>query len=107
MKVKVCATTQPVRFGWEEPHRDGAGGARDGAGGAPCTAEYRCAAHPRSTTSSCRSAACRAEFAWDARWPWTARHSRRPAAGARLSSHPWLPAGRPSQRHRACSTPTG
>ena len=65
MKVNVCATTQPVRFGWEEPHRDGAGGARDGAGGAPCTAEYRCAARPRSTTSSCRSAACRADIAED------------------------------------------
>ena len=51
-------TASGVGFGvWsEEPH----GG--DRAGGAPCTAECRRAAHPRSTTSSYPSAACRAEI---------------------------------------------
>ena len=59
MKENVCAKAQPVGFGlWsEEPH----GG--DGAGCAPCTAECRRAAHPRSTTSSYPCAACRAEIA--------------------------------------------
>ena len=59
MKENVCANAQPVGFGvWsEEPH----GG--DGASGAPCTAERRRAAHPRSTTSSYPCAACRAEIA--------------------------------------------
>ena len=59
MKLNVCAKAQPEGFGvWsKEPH----GG--DGAGGAPYTAECRRAAHPRSTTSSYPSAACRAEIA--------------------------------------------
>ena len=59
MKLNVCAKASGVGFGvWsEEPH----GG--DGAGSAPCTAERRRAAHPRSTTSSYPCAACRAEIA--------------------------------------------
>ena len=83
MKENVCAKEQPLGLGvGEEPH----GG--DRAGGAPCTAECRRASHPRSTTSSYPSAACRAEIAEGV----TARHSSWPAAGARPSSHAWLPA---------------